>query len=459
MEISVVGISHHTAPVHIRERFSLPGEHARQLLGMIRTEGIFSEALVLDTCNRTEIYLVHREPVDCIRCVLGYMAKLGKIPQDDCTSAFYCHTGPDAVTHLFHVSASLDSQIIGEDQILAQVKRAYQAAVDEHTTGFVLNRLLHRAIRVGKRIAAETELKHGAASIPQAAVELARQTFCNLAGKSALLVGAGQTAELAARNLAGCGISRIVVANRTLSRAQQVAADLLQPVPHNANGENPPADAAACNRAPAEAASLATEAISLDGIPSVISTVNMVLCSTGSPDLVLTWENVGEIIRRCNRPIVIIDVAVPRDADPRLDSLSNVFLYNIDDLNQLVAANIERRRSEIPKAEAIIEHELRQFEKWLDSLLVAPIVKLLQQHFEQLRRAEIKRYGHQFSDADSEQLELFTRSLCSKILHKPLVFLQGVSRDDDGGESQAALDVIRRMFDLVPEDDKDIPAD
>lgn len=450
MQISVVGISHRTASVEVREQFALPGDLAAELLRAIKAEGLFREALVLDTCNRTELYLVSPEPQDCIARLLAHYARLKQISPSPDASLLYRLDGIAAVEHLFRVSASLESQILGEDQILGQVKSAYSLAVKEKSTGFVLNRLLHRAIRVGKRVRTETQLGRGAAGIPHAAVELAGRIFATLAGKTVMLVGAGETAELAARNLIACGVSNIVVANRTLSRAQQVAADLALGAGGIAcptsDDESNAGDDATCPPHSPDAARPATRAIGLDEIPNVIGSVDLVICSTGSPEPVLTYDNVGEALRKSRRPLFIVDIAVPRDVDLRLNDLSNVFLYNIDDLNSFVAANIESRRQEMPRAEAIVSYEVELFSDWLDSLQVAPIVKLLQEHFDQLRRAEIKRYGKQFSDADDEQLEVFTRALCKKLLHEPLTFLRRLSRDDATLDGELALDIIRRMF-------------
>ena len=461
MKLSVLGTSHRTAPVDVRERFALPAEAARDLLRSVRAESTFDEALVLDTCNRTEIYLVADSPRDCMAYMHEHYQRLKQVSMADYLSAFYCYHDLAAAEHLFRVAASLDSQIVGEDQIIGQVKGAYRMAVSEGSAGLVMHRLLHRAMCVSKQVRTETQLSSGAVSVPQAAVELARQVFAPLAGKSVMLVGAGKTAELAARNLAGCGVGHIVVANRTLSRAQQLAAELLEgelgpclPAEQPEPAESLLLDGVCVRplRSPDEppacptAGPLTTEAISLEGIPQALLRVNMMICSAGSPDPVLTWENCSRILRRLTKPLLIIDIALPRNVDPRLNALSNVFLYNLDNLNALVTANLDRRRREIPQARAIIEHERQSFGRWLDSLTVVPIIKLLQQHFEQLRSAEIKRYGHQFSD--NEQLELFAQSLCKKILYKPLVFLRYISQENDGPESQAAMEVIRQMFDL-----------
>ncbi|NQT19321.1 MAG: glutamyl-tRNA reductase [Planctomycetes bacterium] len=457
MKITVVGISHRTATVEVREQFALPGGLAGELLRAVKAEGVFGEALLLDTCNRTEMYLVAPELEDCATRMAAHLARLKHISPLPDASLLYRRDGTAAVEHLFRVSASLDSQILGEDQILGQIKNAYSLAVEEKSTGFVLNRLMHRAIRVGKRVRTETQLGRGAAGIPHAAVELAIQIFATLAGKTVMLVGAGETAELAARNLIACGVSNIIVANRTLERAQRMAAQLAQGAAGvtcpTADDESTAGNDTTCPARPSDDALPITRAIGLDDIPNVIRSVDLVICSTGSPEAVLTYDNVGEVLRTNRRPLFIVDIAVPRDVDPRLNDLSNVFLYNIDDLKSIVAANLERRRHEMPRAEAIVSHEVELFSNWLDSLQVAPIVKLLQEHFDQLRRAEIKRYGKQFSEADNEQLEVFTRSLCKKLLHEPLTFLRQVSRDNSIGDSETTVEIVRRMFGISQPDE------
>jgi len=435
MEITVTGISHQTAPVNIREQFALDSDGVAGLLRMIRAEGDFEEALALSTCNRTEVLLVADHPYDTEARVLGWLSRLrGRqaVPAD--RSFFHRHDGLAAVAHVFRVAASLESQILGEHQMLGQVKEAYRAAAAAGTAGYVINRLLHRAIRVAKKVRTETDLCRGAVSVPQAAVELARQLFADLSDKTVLLVGAGKMAELAARNLVNAGAGRIIVANRTLWRAAQVAA----------------AFEAAETSAPGEGFS--ANAASLDDLPALIGEVDLAICSAGSPTAVLRRDELGEAIARAGRPLLIIDIAVPRNADLALAELSNVFLYNIDDLGRLVEGNLERRRQECPRALAIIDYEVQLFSRWLNSLRVTPVVRLLQEHFDQLRIAEIKRYGRQFCDADCVQLDLFTQSLCRKMLHKPLTFLHAISHSAAPGASMAAVETIRRMFDLGPTD-------
>jgi len=467
MALSVIGMSHLTAPVEVREQFALPEDLARQLLRAFHAENTFEEALILDTCNRTEVYAVSGEREGAMDYLLGHIARLKGAGAVTDTSRFYHHQGIAAVDHLFHVAAALNSQIVGEHQILGQVKDAYRLALEERMARFFLNKVLHWAFRVGKTVQSKTDLGRGSVSVAKAAVDLAGQIFASLADKSVMLVGAGQTAELAARALIRANVGRVVVANRTLSRAQDVASGLLAPspsdeveIPDDLGADEPDAvaqcpavlrsrDGRGADGAPdPQSHQLLTQAIQLAEIPRVIGEVDLVICSTASPELVLTREDVGEAIGRSGRSVFIVDIAVPRDVDPELGRLDNVFLYNMNDLDSIVARNVDRRRQEIPKAEAIVEYEVQQFARWLDSLAVTPTIKLLRQRLAVLQQAEVDRYGRKFASDDREQLEQFTRGLCNKIAHPPIAFLRGLA--DAGGDSDrlAAVDIIRKMFEL-----------
>ncbi|MCX5685724.1 MAG: glutamyl-tRNA reductase [Planctomycetota bacterium] len=485
-ELSVIGLNHRTAPVEVRERLALPGDLAGRLLRTMHAEPAMEEAMVLATCNRTELYSIPREGHDPLAYFLEAVARLKGAPVAADPSVFYRHEGLAAARHLFRVAASLDSQIVGEHQILGQVKDAYHVACEARTAGFFLHKLLHWSFRVGKRVQVETDLGRGSAGIASAAVELAQQIFSTLEGRAVLLVGAGQMAEAAARALLRRGATRLVVANRTLSRAEQLAYDLVH-APGAADEEEgcpaagAPAAASVCPALMALAAmeaeeaqdgaakegvrsldgvglqtpSLATpspvvsaQAIGLEDIPRVLPGVDLVISSTGSPEVVLTHRDLAESLRRRRSPLFIVDIAVPRDVDERLGKLDNVFLYNIDDLDRLVARNVDRRRQEIPRAEAVVEDELLEFSRWLASLEVAPMIRLLREQLDALQQAHIDRYGKQFTDADRERLRAFTQTLCNQILHKPTAFLKELSQDGSTSENLQTVDIVRRLFGL-----------
>jgi len=430
-ELSVIGISHQTAQVEVREGLALASDEAARVLAGIRAENVFDEALLLSTCNRTEVYFVPRTEADPLAYFLDHVARVKGVRPAAGADIFYRRDDADAVRHLFRVAASLGSQIVGEHEILGQVKDAYRLAVEARTTSALLNKLTHWAFRVGKRVRTETDLGAGSASVAAAAVDLARHIFSSLEGKTVLLVGAGQTAEAAARVLLGSGADRLIVANRTLHRAQQLAYDLAHET----------IDRAAADRA-------AAEAVGLDAIPETIAKADLVITSTASEEPVLTWRDLAEVLRTRRGAVLIVDIAVPRDVDARLGSLDNVYLYNIDDLDRLVRRNLERRRQDIPKAEAIVEYEVGRFGRWLASRQAAPTIRLLQQHLATIQKKHIDRYGKQFSQADRTQLEQFTQAMCKQILHTPLAMLKELSADAAPSERLAAVDLVRRLFDL-----------
>ena len=454
MDLSIIGINHHTAPVEVREKFALTGELAGQFLRAVHGETVLDEALVIDTCNRTEICFVSRSDRDALAYLIERIGRLKGTSLQADASAFYRHDGPAAVAHLFRVAASLDSQVVGEHQVLGQVRAAYHQAVEARTAGFLLNKLLHAALRVGKRTQSETQLGRGSASVAQTAVDLAGQIFTDLGDKTVLLVGAGQTAETAARQLIAPGVGRLIVANRTLQRAEHLAEQLARgqgdtgeqvpgqqcPARVRKTGPRPPEPPAGPPRQ--------TRAIELADVPAMLDEVDLVICSTGSPAPVLTMASVGPAIRKRSRLLLIVDIAVPRDVDSAIGDLPNVFLYNMNDLDRVVAQNIERRRQEIPRAEAIVDQEVAQFIKWHDSRQAAATIILLQRRFDMLRQAEIRRYGSKFTDDDRAQLEPFTKGLCSKMLHQPIAYLKDLAEQARTSDQLAAVDTLRRMFTL-----------
>ncbi|MGB2968122.1 MAG: glutamyl-tRNA reductase [Phycisphaerae bacterium] len=454
-ELSVIGLNHDTAPVAVRGEVALGPDLVRRILRSLHAEDAFEEALVLDTCNRTEVYFVARRADDPVAYFLGHVERLKGKPVAAASPLFYRYDGLEAAEHLFRVAASLDSQVIGEHQILGQVKAAYRLAVEAHTARFLLNRLLHWAFRVGKRVQTETDLGRGAASVAQAAVERARRELGTFEGRTVLVVGAGKNARSAARILLASGAGRLVIANRTVERARQVACDLARPptacglaaVTFSRDPACPPKpegrrrEGSACAAPP-------LQIVGLDALPRLIAEVDLVVASTGSPDAVLDYDALAEPIRRAARDLVILDIAVPRDADPRLARLPGVRLITLDDLAHVVEENLERRRAEIPRAERIVAEETRAFGRWMSSLQVAPTIRLLQKRLDQVREDLLRQHGNRFSDADRDQLAQFTESLCKRILHDPLVFLRGLAQDAPLSDTLAAADLVRRLFDL-----------
>jgi len=464
-ELCIIGLNHRTAPVAVREQFALPGDMVLRLLRAFRAGPALEESLLLATCNRTELYAVPRAGHDPLAHFLEHLGHVRGGPVSADPAVFYRYDGLEAARHLFRVAASLDSQILGEHQILGQVKDAYRLAVEARTAGFLLNRLLHGSFRVGKRVQGQTPLGRGSVGVATAAVELARQIFSTLQGRTVLLVGAGQNAECAALAILRAGASRLIVANRTVERARQLAHDLVQPAAAcdpcqldetSEGAATCPALRAAgavesdpCVGAPPPAGpQVAAEAIGLEDLAAAVARADLVITSTGSPQAVLTYDALAPVLCGRRRPVFIIDIAVPRDVDPRLAEVDNVFLYNLDDLDRLVARNLERRRAEVPRAEAIVEDELGEFAAWLSRLEVAPTLRLLNEWIDAQRRATIDRYGRKFTEADRGQLERFTQTLGSQFLARPVEFLKALSENGSTSERLAAVDLVRRMFGL-----------
>jgi glutamyl-tRNA reductase len=472
MEISVFGANFRSAPLELREQLALAPQGVLKLLKTVRAEGIFAEAVVLSTCNRTEVYYAGAEDGGGLGHVLEHLAEVKGVAGPGDSSAFYRYGGEAAVRHVFAVAASLDSQVVGEHEILGQVKDAYRLALEARTARFLMQKLMHAAFRVGKRVQTETALGQGTASIPQAAVCLAQEVFGSLADKCVLVVGAGATAELVAGALIRAGAASLIVANRTLSRAQQLAESVLSrrkeklpfadtdcaPCPRRRRIACRSAGKAADDcplRGKGDASSqkqLTVRAVEMSQIASAIGGADLVICSTGAPQPVLRAEELSGALERSGRAVLMIDIAMPRDIDPAVGAIPGVRLCNIDDLEGMVSANVRRRLAEVPRAEAIVEQEVGRFCHWLQSLAVVPTVKLLRQRADRIVERELRRYGGRLSGLQRGEMEAFARSLFKKVLHNPLAFLNSLSSQGEESSSLESLDLLRRMFGLDAQD-------
>jgi glutamyl-tRNA reductase len=423
MQISVIGASFHTAPVARRERLALDRHGVRRLLEAIGREAIVPEAVVVSTCNRTEVITAaadtRQEPH-----LLEHLAEVAGGPVEE--SILYRHRGVAAVTHVFRVAAALDSQVVGEHEILGQLKDAYRLAVQAHTAGFLLHKLMHRAFRVGKRVQSETHLRRGRASLPQLAADLAAARCGGLAGRTVLLLGAGQAGRLAAAALLRDGATRLIVANRTPARAEALAAALRR----------------------RRGTSVEVLTIGPEELPARLGEADVVLSSIGAGRCALTHQNVGAALRQIARPVTLIDLAMPRDIDPALAQLPNVRLVNLDDLQGQADTALGRRKGAIPAAEAIVREEAEAFCRWLDSLQAAPIIRRLQDWLSDLQRTEIDRLCREHPSLDRRRLDLFARGLVRKVLHGPIDYLKRLAAEPASGSELASLDLLRRMFDL-----------
>jgi glutamyl-tRNA reductase len=412
--IAVVGVNHRTAPLDVRERFAHGAHEIPRALERVLEAGA-GGGVLLSTCNRTEFYLAG--PSEGVaRAVWELLSE--RLGDGREASAYgYATRDRDAVRHLYRVSAGLDSMILGESQIQGQVRQAWEASRAQ--AGPVLHRLFQTALLVGSRVRSETSLGTGAASAPSAAAALAEKIFGTLAGRQAVILGAGDMAELAATCLRDEGVSVTLVANRTYERAKVMAEQL------------------------------GTRAATLDEVWEQFASVDVVLCSTAAPHAVVTWERVaGPIGRRGGRPLCIIDLAVPRDVEPAVGQLEHVFLYDIDDLQAVAAQAAEERRAEIPAAERIVDAEVAHFWGWYDGLKVVPVLTEFRERMEAVRAAEVGRLlrqlGH-LAPEDRERVEQFTHALLNKFLHPPTAALKEAA---GAGRAYALLDALRRLFGL-----------
>ncbi|NLX17892.1 MAG: glutamyl-tRNA reductase [Desulfobulbus sp.] len=413
--IVLLGVNHKTTPLAVREKLALSAGYEDPLrsLGQL---SLINEYYLLSTCNRVEVLFTCRHVEQAQQLVMTTLFG-SAITEGEIDKYVYRYENIEAVEHLFLVAASLDSMIVGEAQILGQLKEAYRYAAKAGSTGFVLNKLLHKSFSVAKRVRTETRIGAHAVSVSYAAVELARKIFGELAGKKVMLVGAGEMAELAAEHLVGQGVEEVVVANRTLQRAVQLARCY--------NGR----------------------AVSLEELVDQLLYVDIIISSTGSPDLILTKKDVRPVMReRRNRPLFFIDIAVPRDLDPAINTLDNVYLYDVDDLMHVVEMNKTERDREAIKAQRIIAEEKLKFGKWLSSIESTPTIIQLRSTIEQHVRFEVEKTMGRIGDMDGaaqQSLEKMIAAITSKVLYPPLHFLKSESHHTSLPER---IKTVRELF-------------
>src|SRR5512133_4154796 len=374
MNILVVGLSHKTAPVEIRERIAFaPTAMERPLHELLALPAV-NEGIIVSTCNRVELYATSRDPDAAVSQMRRFLTSYHGLEPESLDAHLYEYQGEEAIRHVFRVASSLDSMVIGEPQILGQIKTSYGYAAEFKTAGLILNRFLHKAFSVAKRVRTETNIAGNAVSVSFAAVELARKIFGTLDGKTVLLIGAGGMCELAARHFINNGVTQVFVTNRTFERAAKLAEEF--------NGR----------------------ALPFDDFPDHLHQIDIVLTSTGAPTFILGHKKVEEVIRqRKNKPMFFIDIAVPRDIDPRVNDIDNVYLYDVDDLQGVVAANLKERHKEAKKAEGIIDQEIGQFFRWLASLEVVPTIVSLRGRLEEIRKGEVEKTLSGLKDLDERQ--------------------------------------------------------
>uniref|UniRef100_A0A831TZI8 Glutamyl-tRNA reductase n=1 Tax=Geobacter metallireducens TaxID=28232 RepID=A0A831TZI8_GEOME len=419
MNIVVVGLSHKTASVDIREKVAFaPTQMEKPLRALLALEDI-AEAVIVSTCNRVEIYISTRDIAGGMARVKRFLADYHQVPAETLEPHLYAHHGEAAIRHVFRVASSLDSMVVGEPQILGQIKTAYGYAAEYKTSGIILNRFLHKAFSVAKRVRTETKIASSAVSVSFAAVELARKIFGDLSDKTVMLIGAGEMCELAAKHFINNGVRGVMVTNRTYERAVKLAEEFEgKPVP-------------------------------FDDLFDQLHKADIVLSSTGATHFVIKPRDVEEVIRRRKlKPMFFIDIAVPRDIDPKVNDVENVYLYDMDDLQGVVASNLQQRAEEAKKAEAIIEEEIGQFHKWLSNLEVTPTIVALRTKFEETRKAELEKTLAAWKDLPpdgAKRLEALTAAIVNKLLHSPTATLK---RAGQGGRTDLYVDALRTLFEL-----------
>ncbi|MBW2284643.1 MAG: glutamyl-tRNA reductase [Deltaproteobacteria bacterium] len=419
IKILNIGMNHETAPVELRECLATDPNNMHKALTAMRELPFVEEALFISTCNRVETLCITDDLQRARNAITAIMADLGDVPEAAFQAGIYTHEEMDAVRHIFRVAASLDSMVVGEPQILGQIKDAYAEATRERMSGVVLNRLMHRAFHVAKRVRTDTGISEAAVSISYAAVELAKKIFHELQGKKALLIGAGEMAELAAKHLIRQGVDDIAVVNRTFERAVELA---------GAFGGHP---------------------VGFDEIEAQLAKVDIVLASTASSGHVITYEMVKGVDRkRRNRPLFFIDIAVPRDVHPDVNKLENMYVYDIDDLKGIIQMNMSQRRQEAMHAERIVKEEVVKFKKWLKTLAVVPTIISLREKAEDIVRAELRKSGSALARLSADEMDAvncLTRSIVEKVLHDPIIYLKDRS---DRPTVNTVLDAARKLFNL-----------
>lgn len=417
-EVLALGISHKTAPVELRERLALPAGRAEAFIGELVSGADVDEAAAISTCNRTEVYMVAEDPVAAEAAALGRLARGGDIRPTELAPAIYALRNCDAARHLYRVSAGLESMIVGEAEVLGQVKRAYELALGASATGPLLNRLFRAAIATGKRVRTETAIGERHLSVSSVAVSLAGEVLGELSARRVVVLGAGETSELAARALAGRGVETIFIANRRRDRALALAARF------------------------------GGEALRLEHLPDELVRADILVAATASPHPIITTDELAEVMRRrAGRPLLAMDLAVPRDVEAECGELPGVTLRDIDDLESVVRGNRSVRETEAERAAAIVEEEIQEFARWLGSLDVLPTISALQARGQTIATGVVEENSGRWesaSQADLERAAAIARAVATRILHEPTLQLR---RSHDGG-AHARVELLRELFGL-----------
>ncbi len=430
MEIIAIGISYKTAPVEVRERFSFSDISIRKALGILYSKEAVSECCIISTCNRVEIYAAAEDFEKCEREIKSFLLDFHKLQAESLNPYVYVFRREKAVRHLFKVAASIDSMVIGETQILSQLKNSYAIARSENTVGIILNRLFNKAFFAGKKVRSETGISSQAVSISYLGVELAKRIFENLANRTAMLVGTGDMGELFARNLISNKIKELYVTSRSFENAENLSK------------------------------SLGAKPIRFEEIFYYLKNIDVLITATGSSDYIIKSDHVRQALKlRRNDPIFMIDIAVPRDMDPKINEIQGAYLYDIDDLTMVRGENLNSRKENLKKAEGIISTVEKAFMVWMESLKVFPVIIDIKRKFEQIKQTEIKKALQKLESVGEEErqikeiIESLANSIIGKVFHDPVTNLK---KRASGYEAALYSEVAKKLFEL---DSKDILQD
>jgi glutamyl-tRNA reductase len=423
MNILVIGLNHKTADVEVREKLAFNGEKLEE--GLLRLGGLqgIEEAIILSTCNRVEMYLEVKNPEEAFDQIKVFLSEFHGLSSSALDKSLYLHKDLDAVRHVFRVGSSLDSMVVGEPQILGQLKDAFEFALGKKTTGILLNRLMKKTISVAKRVRTETRIAENAVSISFAALELARKIFTDLPEKSFMLLGAGEMAELAAKHMMNFGVTKVVVANRTFDRGCELAKEL--------NGR----------------------AVKFEDFLHEAVHTDIIICSTGANSYVLRKEEMQKVMKeRRQKPVFIIDISVPRNVDPAINDLDNVYLYDVDDLQGVVDANISERQKEAERAETIIGEEIESFQRWMSTLDSVPTVVALRNKAELIKKEELEKLINKFpglGEKERKAIEYMASAITNKLIHPPTAALK-----EDAEDKEVLVATIKKLYGINGDEEK-----
>ena len=415
MKVFVAGLNHKIADVDVREKLAFNGPKLEEGLTRFKELPEVHEAIILSTCNRVELYANVKDNQRAAEEVKTFLSEFHNINRSSLDAGLYIYDGINAVRHIFRVASSLDSMVVGEPQILGQLKDAFELALSKKTTGILLNKLMKKAISVAKRVRTETRIAENAVSISFAAVELAKKIFTDLSKRVFMLLGAGEMAELAAKHLISSGVKEVLLVNRTYERACDLAKEF--------NGKP----------------------VRFDEFIDEMSRADIVICSTGAPNYIVTKGQMQKVMKETKqRQVFLIDISVPRNIDPETNDLDNVYLYNVDDLQGVVDSNLFERKKEAEKAEKIIDEELETFLKWQSTLDSVPTIIAIREKAEEIKKEELDKFFHKMpgmGEKEREAIEYMAAALINKMIHPPTAALKEDSEDKD-----VLVATIRKLY-------------